>query len=142
MILDFNSFIINEDVVQKKDAKSDISKFQQFTKTQAEQQSTKSSKPAPKPVVDDSNVHKSIETAIKDVETQKSGINQGIKTLDDYTKAKIASTPNPTDPNAKKQQAQQNKDSETIKKDLNDRVKKFSDTVKNLQKEKDKLIKK
>ena len=142
MILNFNSFIISEDVIQNKDAKSDISKFQQFTKNQAEQQSVKSSKPTHKPVIDDSKVHKSIENAIKDVETQKAGINQGFKTLDEYTKAKLASTPNPTDPNAKKQQDQQNKESETIKKDLKDRVKKFDQTVSTLQKEKDKLIKK
>ena len=139
MILKFNSLIINEEVIQKKDAKNDIRKFQEFTKSQTEQQSSKSSKSSSNPIVDDSEVHKSVDNAVKTLATQKAEIENNIKKLDDYTKAKIASDKNVKDPNIKKQQDQQNKDTETLKKGLQDRVKKFSDTVKNLQKEKDKL---
>jgi len=139
MILKFNSLIINEEVIQKKDAKNDIRKFQEFTKSQAEQQPSKSSKSSTNPIVDDSEVHKSVDNAVKTLATQKAEIENNMKKLDDYTKAKIASDKNVKDPNIKKQQDQQNKDTETLKKGLQDRVKKFSDTVKNLQKEKDKL---
>jgi hypothetical protein len=141
MILDFNSFIINEDAKQKTDAKSDIRKFQEYTKNQAEQQVAKDSKPAPKPIVDDTEVHDKMKTNIETVANQKADIEKNIKDLDAYNQANIASDKNVTDPKLKKQQEDQKKNADDMKKILADRVKKFSQTVKTLQQEKDKLQK-